>query len=99
MSKESEMVKQLQDLYTEETETVDWLGTAGEREARELIEKLVGKSWFEAWDLNDIRQLIRAALQHPRCTTCDGTGYQSLIGAPGCKGGCEACNGMGIAVP
>jgi hypothetical protein len=66
-----------------------------------LIESMTGKSYFEAWALHDVVYLIRAA-HHPNrplCETCKGSGYQNLIGAPGCLGGCRDCAGTGLALP
>lgn len=60
-----------------------------------LIRRSIGKSWFEVWHLHDVCYLIRAVRLIEPCGTCKGTGYQGIIGAPGCQGGCEDCAGTG----
>lgn len=64
-----------------------------------LIEKLVGKRWAENWSMIDIRCMIREALQRERCSTCKGTGYQTIIGHEPSQGACEDCNGLGLKLP
>ncbi len=64
-----------------------------------LIACLAGKTWFDAWELHDVCYLIRAAHHHSLCKTCKGSGYQGLIGYPGCQGGCHDCAGTGLALP
>lgn len=79
--------------------STDWLGKATIRQLSELLKKLIGKDWFEAWDLHDVCFLIRRARHAEPCQTCNGSGYQGASGHPSCQVGCEDCAATGLWLP